>query len=598
MKRNFLIILFSLSSLIASAGSVNFTVKLSHTTVEVGQRFQVTFTVNSKGGSFTPPSFGKLQLSSGPNQSQSMQYVNGNVSQNTSISYVLLAREKGNINIGAASIKVDGETYRTKAVKLEVVESNPNGSNAQRNKQSQRKSTGEQLDEYVFVKAIVDKKSAYVGEKVTVTYKLYSKLTLSGINLEAPPSFNGFWTQDIQSLYDKIQLSREQINGEVYQVAELQQTLLYPQRSGNLIIDPMSIKATVQVQSRRARSIFEQMFGSYENKEVITKSKAITLKVYALPQKGKPTNFSGAVGKFRMKMKTNKDSLTANESINITVEISGTGNLPLINAPKLDFPSDFEVYDPETKNSFKTNASGASGKKTFDYLVIPRHAGEFKLKPYEFTYFDIASKSYKTIGAKPILITVAKGDDEENVVFSGSRKEKVELLNTDIRHIHLNNLSLVPASDFFYDSLPFYLTLLFLVVLAIVLYFASNKFKERSSDTIGIRKSKANKQAKKRLATAKKFLDAKDDANFYEEISTALFGYFSDKFIIDAADLSQDKIVHLLDEHHYDNELQHEVKLVLEEADMARFAPDSSINPTILYEKSAEIISKMESKTT
>lgn len=597
MKRHFLIILLTLSSLVVSAGAVDFNVKLSHTTVEVGQRFQITFTVNSKGGSFTPPSFGRLQLLSGPNQSQSMQYVNGNVSQSTSISYILVADETGTIEIGPASIKVDGETYRTKAVELEIVKANPNGSNAQRNRQSQRQASGDQLEDYVFVKAIVDKQSAYVGEKVTVTYKLYSKLTLSGINLESPPSFNGFWTQDIQSLYDQIQLSREQINGEIYQVAELQQTLLYPQRSGDLTIDPMSIKATVQVQSRRTRSIFEQMFGSYENKEVITKSKAITLKVKPLPLAGKPTNFSGAVGKFNMKMNVNKDSLTANESVNLKIEISGTGNLPLINAPKLDFPVDFEVYDPETKNSFKTSASGATGKKTFDYLVIPRHSGEFDLKPYEFTYFDIASKSYKTINADPIQIVVAKGDDEENVVYSGTRKEKVELLNTDIRHIHLNNVSLTIASDFFYSSLPFYLILLLILVAGIALYFASKKYKAINSDTIGLRKSKANKLAKKRLATAKKFLDAKEKAAFYEEISTALFGYFSDKFIIDAADLSQDKIVQLLEQHQYDREIQQAVKVVLEEADMARFAPESSINPTILYEKSADIISKMESKT-
>jgi len=595
MRKAFITSILLLVSVLCSAAAADFTVKVSSSTVEIGQRFQITFTINAQGGNFQAPSFKNFKILSGPNQSQSMQVINGAVTKNTSISYVLMAEKAGTFTIGAAQINSNGKTRKTETVKIKVVGQNANSANAQRNKTQQRKTEAEQLKSYVFVRATVDKTEAYIGEKVTVTYKLYSRLNLNGLDLESPTSFTGFWTQDIQTLYGRdIRKVREQYKGQVYDVVELQQTLLYPQRSGDLIIDALSILAKVQIQ-RQPKNRIEQIWGAYDNKEVIAKSNPIKLKVKALPTIGKPASFSGAVGKFTMKMSVNKDSLAANESVNVKIEINGNGNLPLINAPDLNFPTDFEVYDPETKNNFKNSYNGSTGKKSFDYLVIPRHSGEFNMKPFEFTYFDVSSKNYKTLTAKPIRLIVRKGEEEENVVFSGRRKESIEVLGTDIRYLHLNNLTLLRVGDAFYGSKLFYLILSVIALLGVLIVFLAKRNKAILSDQAGRRKSKANKLAKKRLAKAKKHLDESEKVAFYEEISTALFGYFADKFNLEVAELSQEKIISLLASNGHASEVQLSVKSILEETEMARFAPDSSINPAILFEKAVELIQNVES---
>jgi len=595
MKKAFLTYILLLVSMVCSAASDEFTVKVSSSTVEVGQQFQVTFTINAQGGNFSPPSFENFQVTSGPNQAQSMQVINGQVTQSNSISYILVAQQKGSFTIGSASIKIGDKTKKTSPLTINVLDNNPNGAEAQRNKTQQRKTEADQLKEYVFVRSTVDKKEVYIGEKVTVTYKLYSRLNLNGVELESPTRFTGFWTQDLITLYRRnIQKSREQFNGQTYEVVELQQTLLYPQRSGELVIDALSVVAKVQVQ-RKARNRAEQIWGAYDMKEVITGSAPIKLKVNAFPTKGKPENFVGAVGTFNMKMTANKDSLAANESVNLKIEINGKGNLPLINAPKIDFPPDFEVYDPEIKDNIKTDYNGSAGKKTFDYLIIPRHSGEFKLKLFEFSYFDLNTKQYKTISADPIHFFVEKGDEEENVIYSGRRKEAVELIGTDIRFIHLSDLDVHESDNFFYGSTRFYLILLSIILVGVLMVFIVKRNTALMADVSGLRKSKASKIAKKRLARAKKHLDAEENLKFYEEISIAIFGYFADKFNLEVTDISQEKIIALLDVQGNSDETKLRVQTILEETEMARFAPDSSINPSILYEKSVALIQNLES---
>lgn len=589
-----LLFFFLLSNSLLSLGAaVNFTVKSSHEIVEEGQRIQITFTVNASAGNFTPPSFPGFRLVQGPNQSNSMQIVNGRRSRSTSISYILQATELGDHKIGAASIKVDDKVYKTKPFTVKVIDANSNSANAQRNRQNQRRTDGQNEKSNLFIRATIDKKKGYVGEKVTVTYRLYSKLTLNLIDFENQPSFSGFWTHDLPVKIEQKYLKQERINGQVYYAIDIKKTVLYPQRNGQLTIDPLELRVTVQVRSKRSRSVFDQMFGSYEKKVIIAKSNPLKVEIEALPRANKPADFSGAVGSFNMKMSSNKDSVMANEAIDVKIEISGNGNLPLVGAPKLNFPPDFEVYDPETNDKFKIGYEGAKGKKTFNYLVIPRHSGNFKLEPFSFSYFDLKSKSYKSIDGEPIEISVSKGSEEENVVYSSSRKEEVELLNTDIRYIHLKPAALILSNELFYNSFLFYFLIVLAFLLLVVVYFISKKLKAINADTIGQRKSKANKLAKKRLSKAKVHLDSNELAKFYEEISTALFGYFADKFIISTAELSQDKIVELLNKK-TDEKIGIEVREILEAAEMARFAAVSAVDANSLYERSVEIISKIE----
>lgn len=594
--RRLLIVFFLLFSQLAYSAAVNFTAKSSHSVVELGQRFQVTFTINAGGGNFTPPDFGTFGVLSGPNQSSSVQIINGRTTQSYTISYILVSTKTGKYNIPPAEINVNGKVQKTDPISIEVVDKNPNGSNAQSQRQNERKKQGDELSDYVFIKSFVDKKSAYVGEKITVTYKLYSKLSLAGINLEALPALNGFWSQDLRSVYDQIELSTEYINGETYQVAELQQTVLYPQRSGKLEIDPLSMKVTVQVRSRRARSMFESMFGSYERKEVITKSRPIPIEIKPLPKQGKPADFSGAVGQFDFSLNASKTNVKSNEAIDFKVVLKGNGNLPLIGAPKIDFPPDFEVYDPETKNNFKTSFSGSKGSKEYNYLVIPRHSGSFKIEPLSFSYFDLATESYKSITTELINIAVEKGEEDESVVSNGRiRKNEVEILENDIRYIHLSNIKLIKADNQFFGSFSYYLIILSLFAILLAMFLISKRLKEKLKDKIGLRKSKANSKAKIKLKNAKKLLDKGELNAFFEEISNALYNYFGDYYNLSRAEVSIDKIVESLSKSEIDSSIINTLKEVIESSEMARFAPQSADSADSIYQKSIDIISEVES---
>lgn len=586
-----LIITFTLLLFVASsfAGSINFTAKCSHKTVEVGQQFRVTYSVNASGGNFTPPSFEGFN-SYGSGQSSNTQIVNGKRTIMNSISYILVATKTGNLKIEPAVFEYEGESYKSNPLKVEVVGADENSANAQRNRQNNRKGAAKELEDYIFIQPVVDKRSAYVGESITVTFKLYYQLNFGQLSPDKMPDYSGFWSKDI-SPTNRQDLPIERINGEQYQVVIVQKMLLTPQRAGDLEIGSMELNTVVQVKTQAGRNMFDRMRGyGVQNKEVRLVSKPIKITAKALPNKGKPTNFSGAVGQFNMSFKPNKTEVKSNEAIDFVVKISGNGNLPLIAAPKLNFPSDFEKYDPETKNNFKTNAGGSQGSKSFTYLAIPRHSGTFEIEPYTFNYFDPISKSYKEIGHEPIVIQVEKGADEENVVFTPRNKEEVELIGTDIRYLHINGVSLNSSKDRFYQSTLFYLLILLGLGSIGILFFLSRKLKEKSADTVGLKKSKANKLAKKRMAKAKKHLDANETAAFYEEISAALFGYYSDKFNISLAELSQEKIVELID----NKEIGNELKLVLDEAEMARFAPSAGGSPSDLYQKAISVISKTE----
>jgi len=586
-------------SALCFSADVRFEAKLSHSRVQVGQRFQVSFTVNENGQKFVPPPFYKFNVLSGPNRSSSMQYVNGKVSKSLTISYVLQAKEVGTFKIGGATILINGKEYKTDPIQVEVVKAAKNRGRTNSNRRrSASKAQNPDLKDMVFVKAIVDRNKVFVGEKVSVTYKLYSRLTLTGLDLEKLPALNGFWTQDIRTIYDQIELSREQINGQVYQTAELQKSVLYPQRTGDLEIDPMEIKVTAQINSGRRRSVFDQIFGSYESKELVVGSQPLKIKVNPLPKLGRPANFSGAVGRFQMDVDVSKDSVATNEAIDFRITLKGNGNLPLISPPKLNFPPDFESYDPDVSNNFKTSYSGSSGSKSFNYLVIPRHAGEFVLKPFQFTYFDLQSKTYQTLSSDSIQISVSKSVDDGNVVYRPSRKEEVELFNADIRYIHQKPSIFIIGGELFYNSVWYYLLIGLLILLMLISYWIIRWYQSKQGNIKAVRRSKANKIAKERLMKAKKHLQKGEDLEFYEEISSAIYGYYADKFSLDLAELSQEKIIELLYKHHQGADLEKQLIQILDDAEMARFAPNSEVDSKQLYQKAADLIRKTENLKT
>lgn len=582
------ILLFSIATF-SFAGKVKFVAKTSNTVVEVGQRFQITYSINSSGGNFTPPSFSDFDMNRFAGQSSSTQIVNGKMTQTYSLNYVLASNRPGKYKIEPATINIDGENYQSNTLEIEVIEGNPNGANAQKKRQANRKSGGKDLNDYIYMDVFLDKKEAYVGEKITATFKMYTQLPVSRVNPEKLPDLKGFWSENITD-YNNMRLNEVNKSGEIWQVADVQQIVLFPQRSGELILDPLEVNTIVQVRTRKARSIWDEMMGGgYENKELIISSPEVKLNIKALPNGGKTADFNGAVGQFKMNFSANKTTVKANEAIDVKITVSGSGNLNLMGAPDLSFPPDFESYDPEVSSNIKTTASGTKGSKTFSYLIIPRHSGTFELDPYTFTYFDPTNERYQSIAAPPLTITVEKGEETEEVVYTQRQKEEIAVLNTDIKYIH-GSTELIKADERFFGSALFYLLIGLSIGLLLAVYYIAKKMRSKSKDIVGSRKSKANKVAKKRLKQAKAHLEAKENAAFYQEIGNALFGYFSDKYNLDRSELSQERILSEIQ----DESIKAEVKNTLDTVEMARYAPSSATAPQQLYDQTIELISKSE----
>lgn len=572
------------------AQEVSFTATSSHNTVKTGDRFQIQFTANTKISNFKPPNLSNFRVLSGPNQSTNMSWVNGKTNHTISYSYVLMAIKEGEFTIGSAVASANGKAYKSNTLKIKVgkgVKVNQGG-----NQTSSSKKSGGNATDDIYIKSSVNKRKVYQGEQIIATYKLYTRVGLAGNELVKNADLNGFWSQEIdfgQSVWTK-----EIIGGYRYSIATIRQIVLFPQRSGQLEIDPLEMKFIVQKRvSGGGQSVFDQFFGRVENVEYSLKSKPIKITVLPHPANAS-SNFTGAVGKLDMKVDVSANEIKANEAINIKIKISGKGNLPLIDSPSLSFPSDFETYDPKINDHIKTDGSGVSGSKEFDYLVIPRHAGQFKLDPIVFSYFNPITKKYQTITSDPIEINVLKSDGStsDNMVYS-SNKEDIQMLGEDIRYIHTNNIKLSHSNEDFYESWKFYILLLLAPLLFILTYIFRNKIRIANSDVVGMKKKKASKVAGKLLSSAKQSLASNDINTFYEDISKALFGYIGDKLNIAVSELNQSNIKEQLTNINVSEQTSKELMDTIELCDMARFAP-VTISEQEVYNKAEAIINRIE----
>lgn len=568
---------------------VSFTAASSHSVVKTGDRFQIQFTANTKISNFKAPKLSNFRVLSGPNQSTNMSWVNGKTASTISYNYVLMAIKEGDFTIGPAVASANGKAYKTNAIKIKVGK----GVKVQQggNQNSKTKSGGNASDD-IFLRSTVSRKKVYQGEQIIATYKVYTRVGLAGSELVKNADLNGFWSQEIdfgQSVWTK-----EIIGGYRYNVAMIRQIVLFPQRSGELEIDPLEMKFIVQKRaSGGSQNLFDQFFGRVENVEYSLKSKPIKIKVLPHPPNA-PADFKNAVGNLDMKVDVSSNEIKANEAVNIKIKISGKGNLPLIDSPEMIFPSDFETYDPKISDNIKTDGSGVSGSKELDYLVIPRHAGQFKLNPIVFSYFDPSTKKYKTITSEPIEINVLKSDGStsDNMVYS-SNKEDIQVLGNDIRYIHTKNLEFSHSNEEFYGGWKFYLLLFLAPFLFILTYIFRNKIRVANSDVVGMKKKKASKIAGKLLTSAKQSLAANNKNAFYEDISKALFGYIGDKLNIAAAELNQSNIKEQLANINVSEQTSKELMDTIELCDMARFAP-VSISEQEVYNKAETIINQIE----
>jgi len=598
MKR-IIVILFFITALGHHLFAQKLSAAVSKSRVTVGEAFQLQFSINASGSNFRIPQLNDFDVYSGPNQSTSMSYVNGVMSQSVTLSYILSAKKEGKLTIGAASITVNGATLQSNPITIEAIKGNASAGNQGGNQNPGNPSapTTENVADNLFLKTTVSKTKVFQGEQITVTHKVYTRYQLRGYQDIKFPDYNGFWSQDMPA-NNQIQLTTENVDGVTYQVAELRKSFIFAQRSGKILIEPMTAEFVVRKQSnRRPRDIFEMMTGGgYEDATYSIKSQPITIDVQPLPETGKPEDYSGAVGDYTYKVQLSKDKVKANEAVNLTITLAGKGNIKLVEAPKVNFPEDFEIYDPKVKDNVSVGGNGVSGTKTFDYVVIPRHEGDYKIDSLEFTFFDAAKNKYITIPSPEFNIHVDKGDASSAAsVFIPNSQSEVKELGKDIRYIRTGDLNLQDKNDYFFGSPVFYTGIITPFLAFIGFVFFRRKNIEQNKDVVAVKSRKATRMAKKRLAMAEQHLKSGNKELFYLEISRALYGYIGDKLNIAGADLSKENIGMLLKNKGVTDQTVIQLTSTLDNCEYARYAPSAvSGDLGTIYNNTVELITKTE----
>ena len=614
IMRKLLFIFLAFVTLSAFADEVVFKAQAPKQVV-VGRPFQVTYTVNQRSRDLRAPEFTDFDVLSGPytSTSSSTSFVNGKRTSSfeQTYTYMLMAQKAGTFTIGPATVKVDGEHVQSNGVRIQVLpedeqaaqSSQPSaGSQAsQRSQSAQSSSSGAVNSENLFVRTIASKTRVHEQEALMITYKLYfanvdvAQLT----NNTKLPEFTGFLKQELEQ--GEIQTELEHYNGRNYQTAVLYRTILYPQHSGDIKIDPANFEAVLRVQTRsQVRSIFDDFFGSYTNVTKMLTAPGVTIHVAALPS-GKPTGFSGGVGKFTLTPSISQTEVQTNDAVTIKLDISGAGNMKLLKTPAIDWPEGFEPYDPKVTNNFNTTTSGVSGTKSIEYLAIPRSAGEYTIPAVHFSYFDIDEKAYKTLSTPEYTILVKRGagassnaSSEEGAVVYHAQKEDIKQLGSDIRYIDTKKPKSSNIKHQTSDINHIWLFYVILALIALILLIVLRKQIKENADLARVRYKKANKVAKKRLKAAAAALKANDKDHFYEEIERAAWTYLSDRLSIPTADLNKENIASLLAQKNVPEAIITEVKNVLSTAEFARYAPTTDHAMDDLYEATTNIINKLE----
>lgn len=575
-----------------------FTATVDKNTVAVGEQFQISFSLNGNGDRFHPPAFNGFEVYSGPNVSTSMSNINGVTSMSIAYSYVLAATKEGDIQIGAGTIYVNGKLFSTRPVSIKVTKGSPRRQQPQQ-QQNARVDDAPMGDvsKQIFLRAVIDKKNAYQGEQMTVSYRLYTRIGILESQLDKLPELNGFWSQDMndQKTQQNVTWHSEIIDGMKYNVADVKQTIVFPQKSGDLTIDPLIMTFIVRQQAA-PRDAMEQFFGgSFKDVKVKLKSPALTIRVRELPEAGKPADFGGAVGSFTMNAYVDRTALKSDEPLNYNVKIAGTGNIMLIKNPAPAFPADFEKYDPKVTDTINKSTGRINGNRFYNFLLIPRHKGDYTIEPLKFSYFNPGTGRYVTLTSKAFAIAVAKGKTETNVSeLSSADKQDVKMLEKDIRYIKTNDTSYSKSGQTFFGSLTYNLLLLVgpLLFIAGLVYRKADE--KANSDIVKVRSRKASKIAAKHLADAKKAMTAKNSSAFYEALFKGLYGYLSFKLNIPYANLDKDVIADALRSKSVNDSTIAKLEETLDLCDMARFAPVSGINEQEMFERGKNIIDDIE----
>ena len=548
----------------------------------VGEQILIKFTVNAKAKDFKSPNFQGLRILSGPNSSSSSSYsfVNGESKSEitTTYSYYVSASKEGNYTISSASVNANKKTISSNPLTIKVVKG--------------KKQENNNIEKNLFITVNTTKKNIIVGEQIIVSYKLHTRLELENTELSQLPNLNGFWKKDLES---SSRFKREVIDGIPYNTAIIKKTVLTAQKSGKLEIDPIKVTCSIRITNQRnRRDPFANFFNTYNVKEEIISSKKITINVKDLPSP-KPSNFSGGVGNFEISSKTDKNELNANDALTYTIKLTGTGNIELIKPFIIDFPKDFEVYDPKITEKIFQGGNKRS-IKTFEYLLIPRYKGDYKIPSYNFSFFDTKQKKYVTKKTQVHNINVLKSNNDEGNITSFSQ-QKIESINNDINYIKNSTIFSEKTNQKISLNVLyflFFLPLILMVLLSIILSVRN----KNPLNLIDKKHKLAKKIASKRLKKAKEFLNTKNYDGFYEEIEKSLWGYFSDKFKVDIINLSKDSINDYFTKHQISKDVKNQFIDLINRCELERYSPVSNKSEQVnsLLSEAEKIIINVEAE--
>ena len=575
--------------------------------VIAGKPFQLSYTVNQRGKDLRAPEFENFDFIAGPytSQSSSTSFVNGKRTSTFTMiyTYTLKAENEGTYTIPPATIKVDGTQYTSNGVRITVlppdkVDQSPQNSGGSSPATQSPTADNNVGGENIFMRTIVSKTKVHEQESILLTYKLYfvnvdvAQLT----NNTRLPEFKGFLKQELEM--GEIQTELEHYNGRNYQTAVLYRALLFPQRGGDIKIDPAQFEAVLRVQNRaQVRSIFDDFFNSYTTVLKPLESPGITIHVESLPA-GKPAGFCGGVGQFSISSKISNTELQANEAVTLTITIQGNGNMKLVKTPAVDWPEGFEVYDPKVTNNVKNTTAGTSGTKVIEYLAIPRAGGVYTIPPIQFAYYDTKEDAYRTLKTPEYVLNIARAQGEESVtgvVANYVNKEDIQQLGTDIRYIFTGQTpQMYTTSSLKYGSFLYWMCYLLPLIIAMTLFVVFRKKIKENADVTRVRYKKANKVAQRRLKTAEKLLQENKKESFYEEIERAAWTYLSDRLSIPTAQLNKENISQILREKGVEEQLIQMVNSVLTTAEFARYAPTADYAMQKMYETTTQLINLLE----
>ncbi len=578
----FYVFIFSITAF----AQVQFETKVSKNSLGLNERLRVDFIMNADGDNFTPPDFEGFRVVNGPMQQVSQSWTNGKVTFNKIYSYFLLPTRKGTVTIDQASIEINGQIYKTSPVKINVTAAIDIPKNPQDAPQIS-------ADDAVHLVAEVSKGNPYINEPITVVYKLYFSYNVGISNFREldKPKYKDFWSQNNE--IKQLQVEDGTYNGERSRVIILKKTVLYPQKSGKLAIEPLTIELDLEIPTNR-RTMFGQYLTTQVTKRVSAGAKTINVK--PLPENGKPEDFTGAVGNFKFEAKPSKTTLKHGESLELKVIVSGTGNLKLFDLPKPVVPTALEMYDPVHKENVNSPLSGMNGSISDSYTIIPQFKGEYPIKAMNFSYFDLNSKTYKTIVSPEIRVKVLDGPESTEAVANQNpdtnSNKKVISATSKFEFIKLKtNLKPIKQPDFFGSSLFYGLLLVPFLCIPVLMFFRSKK-EARDGDVTGNRIRRSNRLAKKYLSEAKKQFQNKE--LFYIALEKALHNFLKAKLNIETSEMSKDTIRAILVERKANENTVSEFIKLIENCEFARYAPSSSGVIQSDFDKAVGLISELE----